>query len=66
VAQNLTKRLDQIERLIKERLNQNQGPVYLSEGEEVPEGREAIRIVMQWVEASHQVDTLGVDRLGAS
>jgi hypothetical protein len=67
VAQNLTKRLDRIERLIKERLSE--GPIYLSEGEAIPEGREAIRIVMQWVEASHPLedDKQGrADSLGAS
>jgi hypothetical protein len=56
VAQNLTKRLDRIERLIKERLSTNEGPVYLSEGEDAPDGRDAIRIVMQWVEAQQQED----------
>jgi hypothetical protein len=68
VAQNLTKRLDRIERLIKERLSTDQGPIYLSEGEAIPEGREAIRIVMQWVEAPQKEDVQldRVDRLGAS
>ena len=57
MAQNLTKRLDRIERLIKERLSSNEGPIYLSEGEPIPEGREAIVIAMRWVEAEHQEDS---------
>ena len=56
MAQNLTKRLDRIERLIKERLSTNEGPIYLDEGEPIPEGREATVIVMQWVEAENQDD----------
>jgi hypothetical protein len=64
VAQNLTKRLDRIERLIKEKLSTDQGPIYLLEHETIPEGREAIRIVMQWVKASQLGDD--VDSLGAS
>ena len=56
MAQNLTKRLDRIERLIKERLSTDEGPVYLSVGEPIPEGREATVIVMRWVEASHPLE----------
>jgi hypothetical protein len=56
VASNLGRRLDKLEKGIQQFLEaQNPtGPIYLAEGESAPEGREAIHIVMQWVEAEHQ------------
>ena len=58
MASNLQKRLDKIERGLQQFLEaQNpSGPIYITDGETAPEGREAIAIIMQWVEASHQED----------
>ena len=45
---NLARRLDRLERLAAELLNQNQGPVYLRAGSEVPEDLDPQRVV--WIE----------------
>jgi hypothetical protein len=37
MARNLDSRLDRLERLAQQVLNQNQGPVYLREGATIPE-----------------------------
>lgn len=60
MASNLQKRLDKIEKGLQQFLEaQNPtGPIYLTEGESVPEGRDAVVIVMQWVEAEVQEDAL--------
>ena len=53
---NLQKRLDKIERglhQLRESRNPS-GPVYIAEGEPAPEGRDAIVIAMQWIEAEHK------------
>jgi hypothetical protein len=66
VASNLQKRLDKIERGLQQFLEaQNpSGPIYLSEGEPAPEGRDAIRIVMRWVEAEPQAED-GLEDIGS-
>lgn len=59
MAQNLTKRLDRIERLIKEKLSTHEGPVYCLEGQE-PEGVEPsglIYIVRRYVEPKQREET---------
>jgi hypothetical protein len=55
VGSNLQKRLDRIEKGLHQFLEaQNPtGPVYVAEGDSAPEGRDAITIVMHWVEAEH-------------
>jgi len=66
VASNLQKRLDKIEKGLAQVLeNQNpSGPIYLNEGDPIPEGREAIVIAMLWVEPSYREDEPEVaDRL---
>lgn len=45
MASNLAKRLDRLERLAGDLLNQNQGPVYCREGNE-PEGIDPERLVI--------------------
>ena len=42
MASNLAKRLDRLERLAAALLNTDQTPVYLREGDPVPEGRKAV------------------------
>jgi hypothetical protein len=44
---NLALKLDRLERLAEELLSRNQGPVYLKDGAELPEGVEEARVV--WV-----------------
>jgi hypothetical protein len=56
VASNLSKRLDKLERGIQQLLDTNSGPIYLTEDEAIPEGRDAIRIIMNWVEAEPQLE----------
>jgi hypothetical protein len=45
MARNLAQRLDRLERLAPEILNTNQGPVYLREGEAIPDGIDPARVV---------------------
>ena len=67
MASNLTKRLDKIEKGIANFLeSQNPaGPVYIAEGETVPEGREAIVIAMRWIEAEHHEELEDDQSVGA-
>lgn len=44
MARSLATRLDRLERLAADLLNTTRGPVYLREGEPVPEGREPVYI----------------------
>jgi hypothetical protein len=52
MANNLTKRLEKLEKGIQAFIESKtpSGPIYLSEGETIPEGREAIIISMHWVD----------------
>jgi hypothetical protein len=45
VVSNLTKRLDRLERLIRERTAALTAPLYLRDGEPIPEGIEPERVV---------------------
>jgi hypothetical protein len=54
MASSLTKRLDRLERLASELLNQNQGTVYLREGDEVPEGRKAVYVQRVFIDPPEQ------------
>lgn len=54
MASNLAKRLDRLERLAAELLNQNQGTVYLREGDEVPEGRKAVYVKRVFIDPPEQ------------
>ena len=45
MARSLATRLDRLERLASELLNQNQGPIYLREGEAIPEKIDPERVV---------------------
>lgn len=56
MAGNLSKRLDKLEKGIQQLLENHTGPVYVSQGDAIPDGREAVRIVMRWVEAEPQGD----------
>ena len=44
MASNLAKRLDRLERLAAELLDQNKATLYLREGELIPEGRKVVVI----------------------
>ena len=54
MANNLAKRLDRLERLASELLNQNQGTVYLREGEPAPEGRKVVYVQRVFIEPPEQ------------
>jgi UDP-glucose 6-dehydrogenase len=45
VVSNFARRLDKIERQLRERLNENLGPVYLREGTTIPEGIAPERVI---------------------
>jgi hypothetical protein len=45
MARNLAQRLDRLERLAAELLNTNQGPIYLRDGEAIPDGIDPERVV---------------------
>jgi UDP-glucose 6-dehydrogenase len=45
MARNLAQRLDRLERLAAELLNTNQGPIYLREGQAIPDGIAPERVV---------------------
>jgi hypothetical protein len=45
MARSLASRLDRLERLAEQVLNQHQGPVYLREGEAIPEEIDLDRVV---------------------
>ena len=47
---NLARRLDRLERLASELPSRNLGPVYLREGEPIPEGREPVYIELVFVD----------------
>jgi hypothetical protein len=54
MANSLARRLDRLERLAAELLNQNQGTVYLREGDEVPEGRKAVIVTRVFIDPPEQ------------
>ena len=47
MASNLTKRLDRLERLLRERTAASTAPLYLRDGDPVPEGVDPERVV--WI-----------------
>jgi hypothetical protein len=51
---NLARRLDKLERLASELLNQKQAPVYLREGADLPQDREVITIKRVFLDPPEQ------------
>ena len=54
MARSLASRLDRLERLAAELLDQNQGTVYLREGDEIPEGRKAVLVKRVFIDPPEQ------------
>jgi hypothetical protein len=54
MASNLDRRLDRLERLAADLLNTTQAPVYLREGDEVPEGRKPVIIQRVFIDPPEQ------------
>ena len=55
MASNISKRLDRIERIANELLNQSNPPVYISADDPEPEG-EYVRVVREYVKAPERPD----------
>ena len=49
MASNLSKRLDRLERLANDLLNQTEGPIYIGADAPLPDGVEVVRIVREYV-----------------
>ena len=77
MASNLTKRLDRLERLLRERTAASTAPLYLRDGDPVPEGVDPERVV--WIKRTFvepparvedelpatQVENIGADDLAS-